>query len=103
MRREFPRSVRRDVFLRANGCCEACGAKLKTGEGEVDHILPDALGGEPTIDNAQLKCRICHRAKSAEDICRIRKADRMRDKASGAWPKSKFKWPKRAFSGEVRR
>jgi 5-methylcytosine-specific restriction protein A len=35
-RREFPRKVRAAVFLRAGGCCEGCGARLKTGEGEVD-------------------------------------------------------------------
>ena len=96
-RREFNRKTRAAVFLRANGHCEECKAKLKVGEGEVDHILPDALGGEPTLENAKLLCRVCHAPKTADDIRRIRKADRMRDKHRGAWPKSRAKMPSRPF------
>jgi 5-methylcytosine-specific restriction protein A len=83
-RREFSRKTRAEVHLRAGGCCEACGAKLKVGEGEYDHILPNELGGEPTADNCRLICMVCHKAKTAEDIRRIRKADRQRDRHSGA-------------------
>lgn len=84
MRRDFPRKVKAQAILRANGCCEACSAKLKVGEAEVDHVLPDALGGEPVLSNARVLCRVCHRAKSADDISRIRKADRQRDRHTGA-------------------
>lgn len=84
MRRDFPRKVKAQAILRANGCCEACSAKLKVGEAEVDHILPDALGGEPVVSNARVLCRVCHKAKSSNDIGRIRKADRQRDKHTGA-------------------
>lgn len=96
-RAEFPRKVRAAVFLRAGGCCEACGAKLKTGEGEVDHVLPCALGGEATEANARLLCRVCHTAKTADDIRSIRKADRVRDKHTGAWPKSRRPLRSRGF------
>jgi 5-methylcytosine-specific restriction protein A len=84
MRREFSRKIRASVALRAGGCCEACGAKLKVGEGEYDHILPDQLGGEPTAENCSLVCRVCHRAKTATDVGRIRKGDRQRDRHTGA-------------------
>jgi 5-methylcytosine-specific restriction protein A len=84
MRREFSRKTRAEVALRAGGCCEACGAKLKVGEGEYDHILPDQLGGEPTAENCSLVCRVCHRAKTANDVGRIRKGDRQRDRHTGA-------------------
>lgn len=84
MRRDFPRKVKAQAILRANGCCEACSAKLKVGEAEVDHILPDALGGEPILSNARVLCRVCHGGKTADDIRRIRKADRQRDRHSGA-------------------
>lgn len=87
MRRDFPRKVKAQAILRANGCCEACSAKLKVGEAEVDHILPDALGGEPVLSNARVLCRVCHKAKSSDDIGRIRKADRQRDKHTGATAK----------------
>lgn len=84
MRRDFPRKVKAQAILRANGCCEACGARLKVGEAEVDHVLPDALGGEPVLSNARVLCRVCHAGKTADDIGRIRKADRQRDKNTGA-------------------
>lgn len=69
---------------RANGHCEKCKAVLKVGEGEVDHILPDVLGGKPVLANAQVLCRVCHAQKTADDIRRTRRADRQRDKHSGA-------------------
>lgn len=84
MRRDFPRKVKAQAILRANGCCEECSAKLKVGEAEVDHVLPDALGGEPILSNAKVLCKVCHRGKTTEDIGRIRKADRARDKHTGA-------------------
>lgn len=83
-RDEFPRKVRAAIFLRAKGSCEACGAKLKVGEGEVDHILPVVFGGEPTLENGRLLCRVCHKAKTAKDIGGARKSERVRDKHTGA-------------------
>lgn len=88
-RKEFSRKTRQAIIQRANGRCEVCKAVLKTGEGEVDHILADALGGEPTIANGRLLCNVCHKTKTATDISMIRKADRQRDKRTGAM-KSKF-------------
>ncbi len=93
MRRDFPRKVKAQAILRAGGCCEACSARLKVGEAEVDHILPDALGGEPVLENARVLCRVCHKAKSSDDIGRIRKADRQRDNHTGATARKP--WPKR--------
>lgn len=91
MRRDFPRKIKAAALARANGHCEKCSAALKPREGEVDHILPDILGGEPVLANAQVLCRACHAAKSADDLRRTRKADRARDKATGAIrPKSKI-------------
>lgn len=90
MRRDFPRKIRAQAILRANGCCEECGAKLKVGEAEVDHVLPDALGGEPILSNAKVLCKVCHRGKTTEDIGRIRRADRARDKHTGALGKPSF-------------
>lgn len=83
-RREFPRKIKAEAIKRANGKCEKCGAALKPREAEVDHILPDVLGGEPILANAMVLCRVCHTAKTGDDIRRTRKGDRQRDKASGA-------------------
>lgn len=84
MRRDFPRKIKSAAIKRAAGKCEKCSANLKPREGEVDHILPDVLGGEPVLANAQVLCRVCHAQKTADDIRRTRKADRAGDKASGA-------------------
>lgn len=97
-RREFSRKVRKQAIERANGKCEskACGAVLKPREAEVDHILPCELGGEPILANAQVLCRVCHKEKTANDVRRIRKSDRSRDKDSGAI-KPKQSMPTRDF------
>lgn len=93
-RLEFSRKTKAAIIARANGKCEKCEAVLKAGEGEVDHILPCALGGEPTIANGRLLCRVCHKEKTATDVRAVRKSDRQRDKASGAIrPKQSFKSP----------
>lgn len=83
-RREFSRKVKAAAIARAGGKCERCKAALKKGEADVDHILEDALGGEPVLANAQVLCKPCHKEKTADRIAKIRKADRSRDKASGA-------------------
>lgn len=84
MRREFTRKIMSAAIKRAGGKCEKCSAALKPREAEVDHILPDILGGEPVLANAQVLCKPCHKEKSADDIRRARKADRQGDKAIGA-------------------
>ncbi len=99
-RKEFTRKIRTAAIERAAGHCEKCKAALKKGEGEVDHILPDVLGGEPVLANAQVLCQQCHAGKTVDDIRRTRKADRQRDKNNGAIkPSSKLaktiKEPKR--------
>ena len=96
-RREFPRKIKAAAHLRAAGKCEGCGAKLKTGEGEVDHIVEAHDGGEPTLSNAQVLCRVCHAEKTAGFVKRLRKAERVRDKASGALT-SKSKLQSRGFA-----
>lgn len=80
----FPRKVIAAAIKRANGYCEKCGAALKKGRQEVDHILAKGLGGQPVLANAMVLCKPCHTVKTADDVRMMRKADRARDKASGA-------------------
>lgn len=61
---------------------------LKAGEGQVDHILPCELGGQPTVANGRLICVPCHKEKTAADVRQIRKSDRQRDKFTGAMRKA---------------
>jgi 5-methylcytosine-specific restriction protein A len=89
-RREFPAKVKVAAFERAKGQCEICGARLTVGKYRYDHKLPDALGGEPTLENCVVQCLPCDKPKTAEDVTRIRKADRQRRIHLGIRPKSKF-------------
>ncbi|EJF91641.1 HNH endonuclease [Bartonella tamiae] len=94
VRKEFSRKLKNAIRDRANGKCEKCKAVLKQGEGEVDHILPAAYGGEPTMANGQFLCHVCHNEKTKKDVLSIRKADRAKDKATGTLT-SKTPMPKR--------
>ena len=79
----FTRKQIAQLAARAAGKCELCGLPFKV-KGEADHIKEVALGGLSTIENAQFICVPCHKEKSAKGIAAIRKADRQRDRQSGA-------------------
>lgn len=78
-RQEFPRAVKVAAIKRAtaNGqvYCEACGCMTK-GKFEIDHIRPDGLLGEPTLENARILCSPCHKEKTKSDVGAIAKAKR---------------------------
>jgi len=95
---EFTRKQRLEIWQRANGCCEKCSAKLKVGEGEFDHRIAQGYGGENTVENGQLLCRVCHRGKTGDDKRITEKVKRMRDKFNGVFPPSKAKIRSRGFS-----
>lgn len=79
MRREFPARVRVAAYERCKGLCEVCGAPLSVGKFAYDHIVPDGLGGEPTLDNCMVTCAACHGSKTASrDVPQIAKAKRQR-------------------------
>ncbi len=87
MRFEFTRKQRLEIWNRAAGHCEACTAKLKVGEGEYDHVVAQGYGGGNTTDNGQLLCRVCHGKKTGIDKGITEKTKRIRDKATGVYPK----------------
>ncbi len=107
MRTEFSAKVKAAAAMRANGNCEECTRKLLTGDFHYDHVIPDALGGEPTLENCAVLCRSCHGIKTAKaDVPRIAKANRNWRKARGIRKPSQFscarssKWKKK-LNGEV--
>ncbi len=98
MRREFSARVRVQAFERAGGVCEQCTARLYPGKFHFDHRIPDALLGEPILANCVVLCLACHGEKTTkEDVPRIAKAVRQRQKHLGARP-PKRPWPKRSFN-----
>ncbi len=109
MRREFTRATRAAAFLRAEGNCEhvdsdgcRCNIKLRPGNTHFDHIVADSIGGEPTLDNCQVLCRVHHDIKTRTlDTPRAAKVKRIRDKHFGI-VKPKRPWPKRPMSNQWR-
>lgn len=104
MRTEFSTRIRRQALERSAGRCEGtgpevglpagerCGASLGYGL-QIDHILPDTMGGEATLDNAQCLCGACWRFKNAQDWKAAAKSNRQRDKHTGARAPSKRPMP----------
>lgn len=43
--------------------CASCGRKLRRGDADIDHILPQSHGGWDSADNLQCLCKHCNRSK----------------------------------------
>lgn len=98
-RREFPAKVKVAAFERAKKRCENCTAPLFPGKFTYDHRIPDALGGEPTLENCQVICSACDGEKTYQfDIPAIAKNKRIRMAVAGAKPKSKRPLRSRGFA-----
>jgi hypothetical protein len=105
-RTEFPLSVRKKAFAR---CCkpdgipkcekEGCGKMLRPGGIIYEHVQPDGLGGEPTLENCKVYCSVCATKKTVEeDNPRMAKADRVLKKSYGLRRKRRT-IPGRKFDG----
>ena len=94
-RREFSRAVRVQAIKRATTVtgqvfCQICGALCRSFE--VDHIIADSHGGEPTLENARIVCQSCHAEKSSKDTTTAAKIKRVEAKHLGATkPKAEIK------------
>lgn len=89
-RREFSAKTKAQAFERSGGNCECCTAKLTVGKFAYDHVIPDALGGEPVLSNCEVLCTNCHGEKTAKgDVPRIAEAVRTHHKHISAKPPSR--------------
>jgi 5-methylcytosine-specific restriction endonuclease McrA len=61
--------------------CEKCGLPAK--KFQIDHINPDGLTGEPTLENSMLMCISCHGVKTKDDVKNIAQAKRREAKHLG--------------------
>jgi hypothetical protein len=92
-RREFPLSVRKAAFRRCckDGIpyCEGCGNQIRLTP-IYEHIQPDGLQGEPTLENCKVHCKTCADVKTfTEDNPRMAKADRVLKKNFGLQAKGR--------------
>jgi len=91
-RREFTQKVRKEALRRctrnSKPHCETCDTELNERTGIIfEHVIPDGLGGEPTLDNCKVHCKTCADIKThTEDNPRMRKADRTVKKRFGLRP-----------------
>ena len=81
-RMEFPLSVRKKALVRCcrDGvpCCEGCGIKIKARSGIIEHVISAGLGGELTLENTKVHCKMCANIKTeTEDKPCTAKADRI--------------------------
>jgi 5-methylcytosine-specific restriction enzyme A len=97
-RKEFPKRVQRDAFVRANGHCEGCHAKLTLHKYQYDHVNPDGLTGEPTLENCMVLCSPCHLEKTRKDVAAIAQAKRRADRHMGITDPHTSKLRTRGFS-----
>ena len=56
---------KRPLFAEQDGRCRGCLRALPYRNLTVDHILPQAKGGDDAIDNLQLLCGACNSKKGA--------------------------------------
>ena len=101
-RREFSVAVKNAAWERCKGLCECCATPFNGRRPQYDHVKPDGLAGEPTLENCAVLCRICHEYKThKEDRPVMAKADRQKKAEAGIKPKRGGFRGWRNFRGEA--
>lgn len=91
-RLEFTGKIKAAAYERCGGRCEGadCGYEFQPGDRvEFDHIVPDAMRKNNSIENCQVLCIDCHKAKTKRDVTAIAKAKRVEKKHNGTFRQTK--------------
>jgi 5-methylcytosine-specific restriction endonuclease McrA len=95
---KVPERVRVRVFLAHNGICHISKRPIRVGEAwELEHVKPLSMGGEHREGNLAPALVGAHREKTAREATERAKADRMRLKHLGIYPKSRRPLKGRGF------
>lgn len=99
-RLEFKAKTKREAFVRSNGICECalipflnrpqgCGQPLRDGRIRYEHIIPDNIAQDNSLDNCAVLTVACWREKTdSYDRKVIAKSNHVRDRARGIKQKS---------------
>ena len=94
-RQEFTPATKREAFERSRGICEChlipwlnrphgCGVKLISGSIFYEHIIPDNIAHDSSLENCAVLARTCWREKTdTYDRKIIAKANHTRDRDRG--------------------
>lgn len=63
-RKQYSVEERKEIYDRANGCCQLCGRKIAFEDMTVDHIIPISIGGADKMENLQCTCFADNQFKS---------------------------------------
>src|SRR5262249_51400928 len=62
-RRRAVKFSRENVYVRDQGRCQYCGARVTRFDATYDHVLPRKLGGLTTWENIVIACVACNQRK----------------------------------------
>jgi 5-methylcytosine-specific restriction endonuclease McrA len=86
------------LFELHKGICHICKQKIQVGEKwELEHLIPWELTRDDSDENVKPAHDHCHKPKTKKDTQEIRKADRIRAKHLGCYPKSRARIQSRGF------
>lgn len=63
-RKHFSDAERKELYKRADGCCQLCGRRITINDFTVDHIVPLGRGGNNDMSNVQAVCKVCNQFKA---------------------------------------
>ena len=93
----IPQAVKLRIWSREGGRCSLTGRKIMPGEPfDYEHRVPLSMGGKHDETNIVLALREAHRKKTASEASARAKADRIKAKHLGVYPKGP-KIPSRPF------
>lgn len=99
MRSEFTKATKLDAWIRSNGHCEVCTAKLFPGHYDYHHAKECVFAGSNELSNCVVACDNCNGKITKERAPVIAKSNRVRNSHLGI-KRSGRTIPGRRFSGE---
>ena len=67
------KQTRQAVYNKFGGHCAYCGNEIEIKDMQIDHIIPQRLGGTDNITNLNPACRRCNHYKRAHSVLRFKK------------------------------